>query len=250
MSNLGQNNEVVPSCISIKNVNKFFSKKQVLHDINLDVPYSKIFGLLGPSGSGKTTMVKMIAGIETSTTGSVYLLDYKMPNLSAMGKIGYMSQLDALYLELTAEENMVFFSSLYGLKGAEQKKRILEVMELVNLTEDLKRPVKVYSGGMRRRLSLAIALLHNPGVLILDEPTVGIDPLLRKSIWDELNVLRDNGTSILLTTHVMDEAEKCDTLAMLRDGKLIAVGSPEELKSNTSSDTLEKAFLHYGGALV
>jgi ABC-2 type transport system ATP-binding protein len=250
MSNILSNAEVTSPCISIKNVNKFFGKKQVLQDINLDIPYSKIFGLLGPSGSGKTTIVKMIAGIEVATTGSISLLNEKMPNLSAMGKIGYMSQLDALYLELTAEENMVFFSSLYGLKGASQKKRILEVMELVNLMDDLKRPVKVYSGGMRRRLSLAIALLHNPGVLILDEPTVGIDPVLRKSIWDELNVLRNNGTSILVTTHVMDEAEKCDTLAMLRDGKLIAVGSPEELKNNTSSDTLEKAFLHYGGATV
>lgn len=235
------------SCISIQQVNKSFGNKHVLHDINLEIPYKKIFGLLGPSGSGKTTMVKMIAGIDVATSGSINLLSHKMPNLTAMGKIGYMSQLDALYLELTAEENLVFFSSLYGLKGALQKKRILEVMEIVNLSDDLKRQVRVYSGGMKRRLSLAIALLHSPSLLILDEPTVGIDPVLRKSIWDEFNILRDSGISLLVTTHVMDEAEKCDTLGMLRDGRLIAVGTPEQLKMNTGTDTLENAFLHYGG---
>lgn len=236
-----------PACIRLEHVDKRFGKKEVLHDINLQVPCSQISGLLGPSGSGKTTMVKIIAGIDVASMGEVYLLDGKMPQLSLMSKIGYMAQSDALYSELTAEENLQFFASMYGLKGAKEKKRIGEVMELVDLAADLKRQVQVYSGGMKRRLSLAIALLHEPEVLILDEPTVGIDPVLRKSIWDELHHLSRNGTTVLVTTHVMDEADKCDNLAMIRDGRLIAVGSPEALKRETSSTTLEAAFLFYGG---
>lgn len=237
-----------PICIKIENVNKSFGKKQVLFDISIAIPYSQILGLLGPSGSGKSTLVKMIAGIDNATNGSVFLLDTKMPQLSVMNKIGYMAQSDALYDELTAEENIKFFSSMYKLSKSKQKQRIKEVMELVNLSEHLKKQVKNYSGGMKRRLSLAIALVHEPPVLILDEPTVGIDPVLRKSIWAELYKLKENGTTIIITTHVMDEVEKCDNLGMIRDGKLIAVGSPNEIKQASNSITIEDAFLYYGGA--
>lgn len=235
-------------CIKVEHVNKCFGKKQVLFDINLTVPYSQVLCLLGPSGSGKTTLVKSIAGIDIPSSGEVYLLGEKMPKLSMMSKIGYMAQADALYGALTAEENLRFFASLYNLSKKEQKQRISQVMELVNLSDDLKKQVKQYSGGMKRRLSLAIALIHEPPVLILDEPTVGIDPLLRKTIWDELYKLRDAGTTIIVTTHVMDEVEKCDELGMIRDGKLIAVGSPSDIKRATSSNTIEEAFLYYGGA--
>ncbi len=120
-------------------------------------------------------------------------------------------------------------------------------MQLVDLSDHLKKQVKHYSGGMKRRLSLAIALIHEPPILILDEPTVGIDPVLRKIIWDELFKLKHNGTTIILTTHAMDEVEKCDTVGMIRDGKLIALGSPDELKRDTASSTIEEAFLYYGG---
>jgi ABC-2 type transport system ATP-binding protein len=238
------------ACIKIKNVNKSFGKKQVLFDINLTVPHFQILGLLGPSGSGKTTLVKMIAGVEAPTSGEIYVLDEKMPKLSMLHKIGYMAQSDALYGELTAKENLKFFASMYNLTKQKQKQRINEVMELVNLSEHLNKQVKQYSGGMKRRLSLAIALIHEPPVLLLDEPTVGIDPVLRKSIWAELNILSSSGTTIVITTHVMDEAEKCDNLGMIREGRLIAVGSPDELKRATSSSTLEDAFLYYGGAKV
>lgn len=235
-------------CIKVEHVNRYFGKKQVLFDISLEVPPSQILGLLGPSGSGKTTLVKMIAGIDVATSGEVYVLDEKMPKLSMMNKIGYMAQSDALYGELTAEENLQFFASMYTLTRSKQKQRINEVMELVNLSDHMKKQVKQYSGGMKRRLSLAIALIHEPPILILDEPTVGIDPVLRKSIWDELYKLSGNGATIIVTTHVMDEVEKCDNLGMIRDGRLIATGSPDELKRATSSSTLEEAFLYYGGA--
>lgn len=247
MQNISDPTTTNSPCIRIEHVNRVFGKKQVLFDINLNIPYAQILGILGPSGSGKTTLVKLIAGIDVASSGEVYLLGEKMPKLSMLDKIGYMAQSDALYGELTAHENLKFFASMYKLSGAKQKQRIAEVMELVNLTDQLKQQVKQYSGGMKRRLSLAISLLHAPPVLILDEPTVGIDPVLRKSIWEELYNLRNNGTTILVTTHVMDELEKCDNLGMIREGRLIAEGSPAELKRATSSTTIEEAFLYYGG---
>lgn len=248
MQNKFDETEKETPCIRIESVNRSFGKKQVLFDISLDIPYSQILGVLGPSGSGKTTLVKMIAGIDIASSGDVYVLNEKMPKLTLMNKIGYMAQADALYGDLTAEENLNFFASMYNFPKSKKKQRIIEVMELVNLKDFLKRQVKQYSGGMKRRLSLAIALIHEPPVLILDEPTVGIDPILRKSIWAELHRLRDNGTTILVTTHVMDELEKCDNLGMIREGKLIAVGSPSDLKTASSSTTIEDAFLYFGGA--
>lgn len=234
-------------CLRAEGVVRRFQEKEVLHDINLEVYRKEIFGLLGPSGSGKTTLVKILAGIDEATSGTVTVLDTRMPKLEMLTRIGYMAQSDAMYIELSAKENMEFFGSLFGLKGSRLDKRMLEVLELVNLTEHMKKPVGSYSGGMKRRLSLAIALMHQPEVLILDEPTVGIDPVLRKSIWDELEALSRGGTTILVTTHVMDEADKCHRLGMVRDGSLIAVGTPESLKTDTGSRTIEEAFLYYGG---
>ncbi len=234
-------------CVSLHNVSKSFGDKQVLIDIELAVPYGHIYGLLGPSGSGKTTMVKIIAGITAATLGQVSVLGQKMPKLELMNRIGYMAQGDALYDDLSAEENLNFFGALYGLKRHELKEKIPQVLELVNLEQDIKRKVGVFSGGMKRRLSLAIALIHSPPLLLLDEPTVGIDPVLRKSIWDEFKRLTSQGVTILLTTHVMDEAEKCDYLAMLRDGNLIATGKPVDLQSSIGVTSIEEAFLFYGG---
>ena len=234
-------------CIVLERINHRFGDKQVLCDINLSVPHGIIYGLLGPSGCGKTTTVKIMAGILEASSGSVHVLGEPMPQLSLMNRLGYMAQSDALYNLLTAEENLSFFSSLYGMKKKKAKERIPEVMALVNLTGHRTKAVAAYSGGMKRRLSLAMALIHEPDVLILDEPTVGIDPLLRKSIWDALNALTRQGMTIIVTTHVMDEAEKCHELAMLRDGRLIAVGSPLELRRSIGAESLEEAFIHYGG---
>jgi ABC-2 type transport system ATP-binding protein len=239
--------QAAPPCIQVEHVDKFFKEKQVLFDVSIDLGYSQILGLLGPSGSGKTTLVKLISGIDVATKGEITLLDEKMPKLSMMDKIGYMAQSDALYGELTAQENLQFFASMYKMPKARQKQRMEEVMHLVNLSEHMKKQVKQYSGGMKRRLSLAIALIHEPPVLILDEPTVGIDPVLRISIWEELYQLSAGGTTIIITTHVMNEVEKCTRLGMIQDGRLIAAGSPEELKKATSSATIEEAFLYYGG---
>ncbi|MDY4575432.1 MAG: ABC transporter ATP-binding protein [Intestinibacter sp.] len=232
--------------IYLENINKYYGKKKVLHDINLSIPKGCIFGLLGPSGCGKTTTVKIIAGVLKKDSGKVVVLDEKMPNLDIMADIGYMAQSAALYKDLSAYDNLKFFGSLYKLKKDELENRINYVARLTNLQDDLNKKVVAFSGGMKQRLSLAIALIANPKVLILDEPTVGIDPVLRKSIWEELYKLADNGVSILVTTHVMDEALKCDRLAMMREGKLLAVGTPEEIQNKANTTNLEDAFIYFG----
>lgn len=237
------------ACIVVDRATKAFGKRIVLDQVSLSVKKGEIFGLLGPSGSGKTTLVRLMTGLDVPNEGAVTLLGERMPKLAALSRIGYMAQSDALYGELSAKDNLAFFASLYGLKGEKLATRMREVAALVNLTGDLKKPVALYSGGMKRRLSLAVALMHEPEVLVLDEPTVGIDPVLRKSIWAELDGLRRRGVTIVVTTHVMDEAEKCDRLAMIRDGKNIATGSPGELKTAAGAVTMEDAFVAYGGGV-
>ena len=232
--------------VSIQNVSKSFGNKVVLDNINFSVEEGKIYGFIGPSGAGKTTLVKLIVGMDTPDKGEVQVLDKKMPNLQQLQEIGYMAQSDALYTELTGKENLSFFASLYKLNKAEKQQRINYAANLVNLSEDLNKRVGAYSGGMKRRLSLAISLLQDPKILILDEPTVGIDPELRFTIWNELLRLKDEGKTIIVTTHVMDEAERCDFIAMVRDGAIIASGTPKELKNQYSANNLDEVFLFAG----
>jgi ABC-2 type transport system ATP-binding protein len=232
--------------VEIENLRQQFGKLVVLDQINLEVRKGEMLGLLGPSGSGKTTLVKAIVGMGMPTDGKVTVLGKEMPTLSVVDRIGYMAQSDALYEDLNAYDNLFFFGALYGWKGKKAKQRADEVLELVQLLEHGKRPVRTYSGGMKRRLSLAIALFHKPDILILDEPTVGIDPVLRKQFWTEFERLKREGVTLLITTHVMDEAEKCDRLALIRDGGIIAIGSPEELKQRSGTQSIGDAFLYFG----
>lgn len=233
------------NCILLKHMNKSFGRHQVLKDINMEVPSGAIYGMLGPSGCGKTTAVKIIAGISEATSGEVMVLNEKMPKLNLMEQIGYMAQSDALYGDLTARENLDFFGQLYGIQGPRLAVRIEEAAKVVNLHKELNKPVSRFSGGMKRRLSLAMTILHEPKVLILDEPTVGIDPLLRRGIWEELYKMTERGVTILVTTHVMDEAEKCTHLSMMRDGKMIASGTPGEIQKEAGAQTIEEAFLYF-----
>ncbi len=233
--------------LKVANLSKSYKDKKVLDNVSLELNKGEIFGLLGPSGCGKTTTAKITAGVLAYDIGIVEILETKIPNLKVLNRIGYMAQNAALYTYLSGKENLNFFGSLYGFKKNELKERIKYVSELVNISDDLDKKVSKYSGGMKQRLSLAIALLPNPEVLILDEPTVGIDPVLRKAIWIELNKLAEKGVAILLTTHVMDEAEKCHKLAMMRQGKIIAVGTPKEIINKANTTTLEEAFVHLGG---
>ena len=233
--------------IAVNQVSKSFGKKMVLNKIDLNIEEGQIYGFIGPSGAGKTTLVKMIVGMDRPDTGTIHVLNKQIPNLELLQEIGYMSQSDALYMELTGEENLKFFAALYKLSKTEQKKRISYSADLVNLTNELKMRVSTYSGGMKRRLSLAIALIQNPKILILDEPTVGIDPELRLGIWNELlRLKKEEGKTIIVTTHVMDEAEKCDYIAMVRDGSILTRGTPKELKDLFKAENLDEVFLKAG----
>ncbi|WP_017547769.1 ABC transporter ATP-binding protein [Salinicoccus carnicancri] len=233
--------------VSVRNVSKRFGRNEVLKNIDMEIEKGEIFGLLGPSGAGKTTLVRALAGLDTPTDGETRVFGEKMPDLKLMKRIGYMAQADALYEELSALENLEFFASLYGIGGTRRKERIHELMALMDLSDHLNVKAAKFSGGMKRRLSLVIALLHAPDMLLLDEPTVGIDPVLRRSIWNFFYELNRGGTTIIITTHVMDEAAKCSRLAMMQRGEIVAAGTPGQLKEDTGAGTLEEAFLVYGG---
>lgn len=237
--------ELIQPAITIQNISKFYGKKPVLSNVSLTVKQGEIFGLLGPSGCGKTTTVKIMSGILKADRGWVKVLGTRMPAFSCMSKIGYMAQSAALYPTLTGYENLKFFGSLYHMKGKDLKKRIDEVTALVGLSDEMKKLVSAYSGGMKQRLSLAITLLADPSVLILDEPTVGIDPVLRQKIWGALIQLRNQGVSIVVTTHVMDEAVHCNRLAMMQEGRLLICGNPDAMINASGCKDIENAFIYY-----
>lgn len=228
--------------VEIEGVSKKYRSQQVLQNIRMEIRENEIFGLIGPSGAGKTTLVRMIIGAVRADEGQIRLGRYRVPNLHAMGLIGYMPQSDALYSDLSGWGNLKFFGGMYGLSGSRLRERGAELLRLVELEADAGKKVGEYSGGMRKRLSLAVALLHDPQLLVLDEPTVGIDPALRAKIWDEFSFLRRQGKTLLITTHVMDEAVKCDRLALIRDGRLIACDTVPALLARTPEHSIEALF--------
>ena len=234
--------------IDIQNLSKSFNKHQVLNQIDLKVNPSEIVGLIGPSGSGKSTIIKLALGMEKADGGEAKIFGKTMPQRKILNEIGYMAQNDALYMDLTGQENLKFFAQMKGVAQKNIASEIKRVSAVVDLTKSLNLRVSNYSGGMQRRLSLAIALLDNPKLLILDEPTVGIDPALRIQIWAELNKLKQQGRSVLVTTHVMDEAEKVDKVALILNGKVMEFDSPADLKQKYAVDTVEEVFLKAEGA--
>ena len=229
--------------IEIEKLSKSFGEQKVLDKIDFKLESGEIVGLIGPSGSGKSTLIKTMLGMEKADEGEALVLDYIMPKREILSNIGYMAQSDALYEMLTGYENLDFFGKMKGVPSDKLKKEIEYIAEIVDLTNDLKKLVSKYSGGMKRRLSLAIALIGSPELLILDEPTVGIDPSLRKNIWKELFKQRDNGVGILVTTHVMDEAELTDKVGLLLNGDIIDFDTPQQLKVKNNVKTIEEVFL-------
>ena len=229
--------------IEIEKLSKSFGEQKVLDKIDFKLESGEIVGLIGPSGSGKSTLIKTMLGMEKADEGEALILDYKMPKREILSNIGYMAQSDALYEMLTGYENLEFFGKMKGVPSDKLKKEIEYIAEIVDLTDDLKKLVSKYSGGMKRRLSLAIALIGSPELLILDEPTVGIDPSLRKNIWKELFKQRDSGVGILVTTHVMDEAELTDKVGLLLNGDIIDFDTPQQLKVKNNVKTIEEVFL-------
>lgn len=229
--------------VEVEDVTKRFRDTEVLHGVTLRVRRGEIVGLVGPSGCGKTTLVDMIMGLSTPSSGNVLLEGEPAPFPSARRTLGCMPQDTALYEDITAAENIAFFGALYGLKRGQLKERSRQALALARLDATGNKLVRSFSGGMKRRLSLAIALLCKPEILVMDEPTVGLDPLHRCELWKGFHGLADNGSALLITTHMMDEARRCDRVAMMREGRLICCAEPETIIRETGCADLEGAFI-------
>ncbi len=218
--------------VELVNVTKTFGEQKAVDNLTLQVGSGQIFGLIGPSGCGKTTVIRLILGVLGATEGTVRVMgaDSRALTTRQRERIGYTPQGFFLYPTLTVYENARFVAGLFGLRFRRQRRRTREVLEFLELWEARDRLARDLSGGMKRRLALACALLHEPTVLFVDEPTAGLDPMLRQKIWDELRELCDRGTSIFVTTQYIDEAAYCDYVAVLRQGQLLALGTPDQLR--------------------
>ena len=233
--------------IEVQDLSFSYGRRQVLQGLALSVPAGQVFGVLGANGAGKTTLIKLLVGLLKPNGGSVRVFG-ESPSPRLARQIGYMPQLSALYQELSVRENIDFFARMYGVSGSASRRKDVETaIDLVGLSDRSADPILDLSGGMRQRVSLAIALVHRPPFLLLDEPTVGLDPELRASFWEHFREMAAEGTTLVLSSHTMDDAAHCDRLVFMQDGRIIADGSPGELRSATGLDeaTLEDAFLYF-----
>lgn len=220
-----------------------YGSVRALDGLSLEIPTGVSFGLLGPNGAGKTTLIRLLVGLLKAKQGTVRVLGGP-PSSTTARRIGYMPQMASLYMELSARQNLDFFARIYGLRDREQRaERVEQAIRLVDLWPRRNDAVSKLSGGMRQRVSLACAIVHDPPLLLLDEPTVGLDPELRASFWEHFADLNKRGVTIIVSSHTMDDAAHCDRLAFIRDGRVIAEGSPEGLCQDTGAATLEEAFL-------
>ncbi len=229
--------------ILCKGLSKRFGSVEALRDLALLVPRGVTFGLLGPNGAGKTTSIRLWLGLAAPSRGTAFVLGKKIPPREVLPRIGYMPQDLAVYADLTVEENLALFGRLVGMEEHTIDRRTDEVLRLVDIAERRHELVSNLSGGMKRRTSLAAALLHDPDLLLLDEPTVGVDPELRAAFWDFFRELTRRGKTVLITTHYMEEAARCDLVALLHRGRLLAHGGPDAIKASTAADNLDDAFL-------
>jgi len=224
---------------------KQFGKLRAVDNLSMTINAGETYGLIGPNGSGKTTLIRMLVGLMKPTSGTISIMGEHVPSPKIAPHIGYMTQLSALYLDLTAKENMQFFCRIYGLHGKEQNQRISEMLERVELADRANDVVGTFSGGMKQRLSLACALVHHPRLAFLDEPTVGVDPELRRSFWDYFEQLNNEGVTLIVSTHHLDEASRCTRLGLMRSGKLLAQDTPHELLRRSGKENMEDAFLYF-----
>jgi ABC-2 type transport system ATP-binding protein len=218
---------------------------EIVPSLTLDIPAGMVFGMVGPSGSGKTTIMRAILGLTRLAGGSATVLGKPAGDASLRPRIGYMPQGSGVYPDLSGRENLEFFASVYRAP----KHRIGEVLELMSLTRIADRPLATYSGGETQRIGLAMALMHQPELLVLDEPTVGLDPRLRRTLWEQFRAWAEDGTTLIVSTHVMDEADRCHAIGFIENGTLMTVGSPDELRRRTGTADLESAVLALSGDL-
>ena len=236
--------EAVGPAIRATELVKAFGENRAVDGISFDLEPGRIYGVLGPNGSGKTTLIRLLTGLAKATSGEAEVLGVPMPSRENLAHIGYMTQSDGVYPTLSDFDNARFFAAAYGVRDTES---IMEALSVVELADRAKDATMNLSGGQRRRLSLACALIHKPAVLFLDEPTVGVDPLLRVQFWGHFRALADAGTTIVVSSHVMDEADRCDELLFMRSGVVIARGTGAELRQRAGTDDLEQAFLSFAG---
>lgn len=229
------------TAIATINLTKKFGTLTAVDHVNLSIPTGIIYGFLGSNGAGKSTMIRMLCGLLTADEGSgrIMDLDIEKDRDAIRYQIGYMSQKFSLYPDLAVLENLEFYAGMYGLSGETKKERIAEMLTMAGLTERQEQLAGNLSGGWRQRLALGCAILHHPKVLFLDEPTGGVDPMARRLFWEIISSLAENGTTVLVTTHLMDEAERCDKVGFLFDGKLIVDDTPANLKQTLQGSLLE-----------
>lgn len=212
-------------------VTKSFENLRVLQDMSVHIPRGVTYCLLGPNGSGKTTLMRTIMGLVRLDSGEIYILGEPLSRINTVySRLGYMPQQRPLYPDLTVLENLEFYAGLYGIRGHERDKKIDEVLRVVDLPQTKNRITGMLSGGMYQRISLACTLINSPDLLLLDEPTVGIDPVTKQSFWGYFRDLSKEGKTVVITTHIMEEAERCDLVGFMRSGRMLAESSPDKLK--------------------
>lgn len=231
--------------IHCEQLTKRFAERVAVNSLTLTVPKGSIYGFLGPNGSGKSTTIRMLCGLlaPTSGTGTVLGFDVMTQSEEIKQRIGYMSQKFSLYEDLTVEENLDFYAGVYQLNAAQRKKRKAELIEMAGLNGREKQLAGSLSGGWKQRLALSCALLHKPELLILDEPTAGVDPVSRRIFWEVIHELAKQGITVLVTTHYMDEAQTCDWIGFIFFGNLLAQGTPQELIDRMGAGNLEDVFI-------
>jgi ABC-2 type transport system ATP-binding protein len=233
--------------ISIEKVSFNYGRLKVINDVSLEIPKGISFGLLGSNGAGKTTLIRLMVGLLKPNSGNI-LRSGRSPSPATAVNIGYMPQLPSLYNELTVRQNIDFFARIYGLKDRHKRfQRVDEMIKMVDLWQKRNVSISQLSGGMKQRVSLACAIVHRPSMLFLDEPTVGLDPELRAYFWEYFGDLTKSGTTLIISSHTMDDAAHCQKLVFMREGRIIALGTPAELRTATGKldANLEDAFLYF-----
>jgi ABC-2 type transport system ATP-binding protein len=227
------------TAVRVRELDVVRGSTHALRSVSLDVPPGRVTGLLGPSGSGKTTLMRAIVGVQVVRGGTVEVLGLPAGSPPLRSRVGYLTQAPSVYGDLAARENLAYFARILGVAGD----RVERALELVDLPRSSRRPVRDLSGGERARVSLAVALLGEPELLVLDEPTVGLDPVLRRDLWSTFHRIAGEGATLLVSSHVMDEAERCDSLVLMREGRVVAEGEPGALLERTRAANLNDAFL-------
>ena len=220
---------------------------EALKDISVNLLAGEITGVIGPSGAGKTTLIRSIVGRQRIASGSINVLGELAGSKSLRSKVSYMTQEVSIYEDLTVAENLKYFATMLNIPKGDIKSEVFKLLELVDLVRQENQVAGKLSGGQKQRVSLAIALLGSPQVLVLDEPTVGLDPLLREHLWKLFRRLAESGKTLIVSSHVMDEAERCDELLLIRNGVILAQGSPRELCKRTNTNSVEESFLKLVG---